>query len=154
MSRIVQVKVQEIRPGGLIVKLLFDGRHGYIRRRELSWDRRVRVQPPMPAVGALIEAKLIDDPSVLHYIPLSVRQLTDPWQPGVLRLIQNAAQAGLRLGADGLKHAAHQRGGADDTRLDRQISASAARHHPHHDPRSHPVVFPDRRVLRLSESLF
>ena len=72
--------MQEIRPGGLIVKLLSDGRNGYIRRRELSWDRRAQAQLTLPAIGALIEAKIIDDPSILHYVPLSVRQLSDPCQ--------------------------------------------------------------------------
>ena len=80
MARLVQVEVLEIRPNGVLVKILEDNRVGLIRRRELSWDRRVGAIPPMPDVGDQFEAKVIRDRRGARYVYLSLRQLTDPWQ--------------------------------------------------------------------------
>lgn len=80
MARTVQVQVLEIRHGGVLVEIQEDTRVGFIRRRELSWDRRVSVPPSLPQVGEQIEAQIIQERRGTHYIYLSRRQLTDPWQ--------------------------------------------------------------------------
>jgi signal transduction histidine kinase/predicted RNA-binding protein with RPS1 domain/DNA-binding NarL/FixJ family response regulator len=76
----VQVEVLEIQPAGILVKILDDQRQGFIRRRELSWDRRVSVRPRMPEVGERLEAKPIRTPQGSPYVYLSPRRLVDPWR--------------------------------------------------------------------------
>ena len=79
MTHVVQVEVLEIQPGGVLVKLLADDRTGFIRRGELSWDRRVGVTPPLPRAGERLEAKIIKERKESPEVYLSLRQLVDPW---------------------------------------------------------------------------
>ncbi|HEX9926355.1 MAG TPA: S1 RNA-binding domain-containing protein, partial [Anaerolineae bacterium] len=79
MTRVVQVEVLEIQPGGVLVKLLADDRTGFIRRGELSWDRRVGMTPPLPQAGEHLEAKIIKERKESPEVYLSPRQLIDPW---------------------------------------------------------------------------
>lgn len=79
MTPVVQVEVLEIQPGGVLVKLLADDRTGFIRRGELSWDRRVGVEPPLPQIGERLEAKIIKERKESPEVYLSLRQLIDPW---------------------------------------------------------------------------
>lgn len=76
---LVRVMVTETRDSGVYVKVHETARSGYIRRRELSWDRRVRVIPRMPQPGEEIDAVVLGDDD--HgYLRLSTRLLTDPWK--------------------------------------------------------------------------
>lgn len=80
MAQIVEVEVSDIRAGGVLVKILKDGRIGFIRRRELSWERRITFRPNLPHVGERFEAKIINEGENGHYPQLSLCQLTDPWK--------------------------------------------------------------------------
>lgn len=80
MTQPLRVEVLEIQPGGILVEILDDQRQGFIRRRELSWDRRVSVRPRLPHVGDRLEATPIRTPQDSPYIYLSVCRLVDPWR--------------------------------------------------------------------------
>jgi signal transduction histidine kinase/CheY-like chemotaxis protein/predicted RNA-binding protein with RPS1 domain len=77
MADRVEVEVLKVERGGVRVKLMKDGRAGFIRRRELSWDRSVRTTTPGPKAGDRFDAIVLRDREA--YVELSVRQLTDPW---------------------------------------------------------------------------
>ena len=83
MHPIVQVRVLETQPNGVLVRIL-EGRHenkvGLIRRRELSWDQRVSCIPAMPKKDETLTAKIIRDRQGARYVYLSLRELSDPWK--------------------------------------------------------------------------
>jgi CheY-like chemotaxis protein len=75
----VRVKVIKVQHNGIVVDILEMNRQGFIRWRDLSWDRRVGYIPPVPEIGAELEALLIEDKKGSRYAYLSVRDLTNPW---------------------------------------------------------------------------
>jgi signal transduction histidine kinase/predicted RNA-binding protein with RPS1 domain len=83
-SRIVAVKVQEARPSGIRISLE-DGRKGFIRAREISWERRISVPIPLPSQGDILQAKILDEKSRGNILFLSTRQLTDPWEDVIVK---------------------------------------------------------------------
>ncbi len=82
MERIIEVEVIEIRSGGVLVKMLGDDRRtGFIRWRELSWDRSINATIMLPGLHEKFDAKIIKEPKKKsRYVPLSIRHLTDPWK--------------------------------------------------------------------------
>jgi signal transduction histidine kinase/predicted RNA-binding protein with RPS1 domain len=76
----VQVEVVETRNNGLLVKLLKRGVMGFIRRREISWDRRVGVIPTMPQPGEKLDAIILEDSEEGGFLYLSLSRVTDPWE--------------------------------------------------------------------------
>jgi signal transduction histidine kinase/predicted RNA-binding protein with RPS1 domain len=79
MSKIVEVEVQKVRSAGIEVKILDDDRPGFIRRRELTWNRSVRVPPPKIEPGQRRRAKVLYEGKD-GQVFLSLRQVTDPWE--------------------------------------------------------------------------
>lgn len=79
-SEVVNVEVLAVRPSGLLVNLPDGDHRGYIRRRELSWDRRIGAEIDIPRVGDRLRATIIPGRENDRYIALSVRQLRDPWR--------------------------------------------------------------------------
>ena len=77
----VRARVSEVRDNGVLVKVLDSGRAGFIRRRELSWDRRVGRLPQMPMPGEDVDAVIIEDSAETGLLYLSIRRLSDPWEP-------------------------------------------------------------------------
>ncbi len=75
----LKVVVTGFQAGSVLVKILESGRTGYIRQRELSWDRRVSVIPTMPGVGDELEAVVLREDSK-GTAQLSLRALNDPWE--------------------------------------------------------------------------
>lgn len=75
----VRVMVTQIRDTGVWVKILKNNRAGFIRRKELSWDRRIGVMPTMPQVGSEFDAVVLEDDSQRGLVFLSLRQANDPW---------------------------------------------------------------------------
>lgn len=80
MHDVVEVEVLKVRPSGLTVEVLETEQKGIIRRRELSWDRRIGSSVPMHQVGDVIKAKILTPQHESAYVSLSLRKLTDPWQ--------------------------------------------------------------------------
>jgi len=78
MSDLVEVEVIETNRTGVRVKILEDGRAGFIRRQELSWDQRLDSVPPVPEVGERLQARVLGSRDS-RYVRLSLR-LGDPWQ--------------------------------------------------------------------------
>lgn len=79
MKQIKRVQVDQIRHGGIFVHLE-DGRNGYIRRREISWDRRIGYQPKMPSLGEWVDAVVLEEDTEQGVVFLSLRELDDPWE--------------------------------------------------------------------------
>ena len=80
MMRNVDVEVIEIHAGGVLVRME-DGRTGFIRRRELSWERSVNTVIALPSLQEKFTARIIQEPKKSNrHVPLSIRQLTDPWE--------------------------------------------------------------------------
>ncbi len=75
----VRVAVAQIRDTGVWVKILKSNRAGFIRRKELSWDRRIGVMPTMPQVGSEFDAIVLEDDPQRGLVFLSLRQAADPW---------------------------------------------------------------------------
>lgn len=82
MTRALKVEVLQIKPNGILVKILKNNRVGFIGRREISWDRRVDARRPTFQVGQQLEARLIRDKKGRRYAELSLRRLSDPWEDG------------------------------------------------------------------------
>lgn len=80
MSRLVEVEVLEVRSSGVVVRVLGSNREGFIRRRELSWEKRVGFAPPVPEVGQRLTAVMLDDRPGARHSHLSLRRRTNPWQ--------------------------------------------------------------------------
>lgn len=78
MSDLVKVQVVETDRTGVTAKILEDGRAGFIRRQELSWDQRVDSVPRFPEVEERLEAKILPSKDT-RYVRLSLR-LGDPWE--------------------------------------------------------------------------
>jgi small subunit ribosomal protein S1 len=80
MPRLVKVEVLKTLASGIQVKILENGRPGFIRQRELSWDRGARYVSRTFAVGQILNAVILqDDPNALT-VELSLRQVSDPWK--------------------------------------------------------------------------
>lgn len=78
-DRTVPVIVKRVHPFGVFVQLE-DGREGYIRRRELSWDGDVEPQNVV-AEGDRIKAVVVKPASPGKLMELSLkRTLPDPWE--------------------------------------------------------------------------
>lgn len=77
MKNIVEVEVLEIKLSGMLVKVLSNNEIEFIRRRELSWDRRVSVTSLLPQIGQKLKVMSFKNRSGLF---LSLRQMSDPWQ--------------------------------------------------------------------------
>jgi signal transduction histidine kinase/predicted RNA-binding protein with RPS1 domain len=75
----VRARVTKLQDSGVWVRLLPDQEAGFIRRRELSWDRRVSVLPAMPPVGSIVNALIIEHDESRGLLYLSIRQVDDPW---------------------------------------------------------------------------
>lgn len=79
MNQQVTIKVVEIRGSGWVVEIQGTNQLGFIRRRELSWDRSVTAYHTL-SIGDALQAKVIPGAKNFPYLQLSVRQLTDPWE--------------------------------------------------------------------------
>ena len=77
----VPVTVVDARPSGIHVLLLNnDGQKGYIRPREISWERRVSMPAPLPDKGEVLQAAILNEKVEEGLVFLSLRKLTDPWK--------------------------------------------------------------------------
>lgn len=83
-SRIITVEVTDSRPSGIRV-ILPDGRKGFIRPREISWERRISIPNKLPKKGDVLEAVIMPDESRGDLLFLSLRQCTDPWSEAILK---------------------------------------------------------------------
>jgi len=77
MKNRIEVEILEINARGIIVKILSSHEIGFIRRRELSWDRRVSVTPLLPQIGQKLKVISLPKKSGVSF---SLRQMSDPWQ--------------------------------------------------------------------------
>lgn len=59
MKRIVDVRIETVRPDGVTVEILGDNRSGYVPRRELSWNRSVLAPPLNLKTGDLHKAVML-----------------------------------------------------------------------------------------------
>ncbi len=76
---IVVVKVTDVTVSGLRVALVEDGRSGFIRAREFSWDRSLEAPRPVFHVGDILHAVIVEDEAAGGSLYLSLRKITDPW---------------------------------------------------------------------------
>ncbi|MEM9778013.1 MAG: hypothetical protein AAF902_25785, partial [Chloroflexota bacterium] len=79
MSQTLTVTVKEIEGRGLIVSVPNQVRDGLIRRRDLSWDRAESFNVYQFSVGQNLEVVELEDKPYYQFLPLSLRQTTDPW---------------------------------------------------------------------------
>jgi signal transduction histidine kinase/CheY-like chemotaxis protein len=77
--RTVKVKVLEVQSNGLQVALLNEGGRGFIRTREVSWERRISVLLESPKVDQILNAVILEEQSRGNLLFLSLRKVTDPW---------------------------------------------------------------------------
>jgi len=77
----VEVRVTEARASGLYVKILENGKSGFIPRREISWERRASVPFVSPQTGELTKALILEEQN--NRITLSIRRLHDPWPAAI-----------------------------------------------------------------------
>ena len=80
-TNIVEVRVTEARASGLYVKILENGKSGFIPRREISWERRASVPFVSPQTGELTKALILEKQN--NRITLSIRRLHDPWPAAI-----------------------------------------------------------------------
>lgn len=76
-SSVVRVRVEDVLPSGLVVRIIKNGVEGFIPKRELSWDRRLSFRPAIPAIGDEFDALLL--PQKGKRAVLSICRLKDPW---------------------------------------------------------------------------
>jgi signal transduction histidine kinase/predicted RNA-binding protein with RPS1 domain len=79
----VKVKVVEAKPSGIRVALE-DGRKGFIRPREISWERRISRPPELPKCGETLDVVILEE-SRGDLLFLSQRQCTDPWSEAKIK---------------------------------------------------------------------
>ncbi|GEM_PF-3602150 len=83
--RTVSVKVTDPRPSGIHVSLLdHKKQRGFIRPREISWERRISVPLSLPEEGAILQAVVLEEED--HHenmVFLSLRRVTNPWKAAI-----------------------------------------------------------------------
>ena len=76
---IIDVELLKVQSSGLLVALKDgSGRRGFIRWREVSWDRRIA--HPIEIPKAIFQAVILDEEARPGSLFLSIRRLTNPWQ--------------------------------------------------------------------------
>jgi len=78
----MKVRVVEVHGNGIRVTLLDDGRQGFVRRREVSWERRISASPQDPQPGDILDAVILEQTRGGTLL-LSLCQTTDPWQVAI-----------------------------------------------------------------------
>jgi signal transduction histidine kinase/predicted RNA-binding protein with RPS1 domain/CheY-like chemotaxis protein len=78
----VPVRVTKVGVQGISVELLSQkGKNGFIRRREVSWDRSLRVSVELPREGEELKAVILEELGGKLY--LSLKRVEDPWDNAV-----------------------------------------------------------------------
>jgi ribosomal protein S1 len=80
--RILSVVVTDSHLSGIHVKLP-DGKRGFIRPREISWERRISVPAKLPEKGETVEAVILPEKPRGDSLLMSLRQCTDPWSEAI-----------------------------------------------------------------------
>lgn len=77
----VQCFVERVHPFGVFVRIEDTGAKGYIRRRDLDWDRLKSVDEIIQEIGKSFQAEIIELPRTHHRFQLSrLPLLPDPWE--------------------------------------------------------------------------
>jgi len=77
----VSVRIIDSKPSGIQVLLLNnDKQKGYIRPREISWERRISTPVTLPEKGTVLQAVILNEEVHDELVFLSLRRLTDPWK--------------------------------------------------------------------------
>ena len=74
---IVETKVIQALPNGVKVQILDTGGRGFVPRREISWERSIRVPLTFPKPGEKRKAVVLDTEG--KNLRLSFRRVRDPW---------------------------------------------------------------------------
>ena len=84
LSQIFSARVIKVLDQGIQVKLP-DERDGYIKRREISWERRISEPVKMPEVGDYINAVIFPENQGDGFttISMSMRRVDNPWAKAI-----------------------------------------------------------------------
>ena len=74
MAQKVEVEVVDIQAGGVLVTILPDGRTGFIRRRELSWERRLSFREEIPQRGQRFKALIVQETLWLENVTFALNE--------------------------------------------------------------------------------